>query len=229
MGVAIKIGEIAKERGITLKELSRRADIPYTTLYNAVKRDSKIDMETARKIAAALGTSVLELDPDVSERSKLKAFNELISLVAEDEANGNYQLSENSSDLNSIRLQLREKWIPSISAKYNVSPELLRTWVSYSGKDELSDEWSKNAIWIESTDKQKARWAFRKLPNDWRKETAINWQIEILKNRFKQNYNNAMFEALMQLYQDNDEYTKDLADRLEGLVYNLPATDPDKK
>ena len=76
---------------------------------------------------------------------------------------------------------------------------------------------------------QKARWAFRKLPNDWRKETAINWQIEILKNRFKQNYNNAMFEALMQLYQDNDEYTKDLADRLEGLVYNLPATDPDKK
>lgn len=96
MGVAIKIGEIAKERGITLKELSRRADIPYTTLYNAVKRDSKIDMETARKIAAALGTSVLELDPDVSERSELKAFNELISLVAEDEANGNYQLSENS-------------------------------------------------------------------------------------------------------------------------------------
>ena len=61
MGVAIKIGEIAKERGITLKELSRRADIPYTTLYNAVKRDSKIDMETARKIAAALGLSLIHI------------------------------------------------------------------------------------------------------------------------------------------------------------------------
>ena len=50
MGVATKIGEIAKKRKIPLKELSRRADIPYTTLYNAVKRDSKIDIETARKI-----------------------------------------------------------------------------------------------------------------------------------------------------------------------------------
>lgn len=221
MGVATKIGEIAKKRGIPLKELSRRADIPYTTLYNAVKRDSKIDIETARKIAAALGISVLELDPDACERSELKAFNELISLVAEDEVNGNYHFSD-SSDLNFIRTQLRDKWIPSVSAKYNVSPELLRAMVSYSGKDELSDEWSKDAIWLESTDKERARSAFRQLSNDWRKETAINWQIEILKNRFKQNYNNAVFEALMQLYQDNDAFTKELADRLEGLVYNLP-------
>lgn len=228
MGVATKIGEIAKKRGIPLKELSRRADIPYTTLYNAVKRDSKIDIETARKIAAALGISVLELDPDACERSELKAFNELISLVAEDEVNGNYHFSD-SSDLNFIRTQLRDKWIPSVSAKYNVSPELLRAMVSYSGKDELSDEWSKDAIWPESTDKERARSAFRQLSSDWRKETAINWQIEILKNRFKQNYNNAVFEALMQLYQDNDAFTKELADRLEGLVYNLPPKAPAEK
>jgi lambda repressor-like predicted transcriptional regulator len=228
MGVATKIGEIAKKRGIPLKELSRRADIPYTTLYNAVKRDSKIDIETARKIAAALGISVLELDPDACERSELKAFNELISLVAEDEVNGNYHFSD-SSDLNFIRTQLRDKWIPSVSAKYNVSPELLRAMVSYSCKDELSDEWSKDAIWPESTDKERARSAFRQLSNDWRKETAINWQIEILKNRFKQNYNNAVFEALMQLYQDNDAFTKELADRLEGLVYNLPPKAPAEK
>lgn len=228
MGVATKIGEIAKKRGIPLKELSRRADIPYTTLYNAVKRDSKIDIETARKIAAALGISVLELDPAAGERSELKAFNELISLVAEDEVNGNYHFSD-SSDLNFIRTQLRDKWIPSVSAKYNVSPELLRAMVSYSGKDELSDEWSKDAIWLKSTDKERARSAFQQLSNDWRKETAINWQIEILKNRFKQNYNNAVFEALMQLYQDNDAFTKELADRLEGLVYNLPSKAPTEK
>lgn len=228
MGVAAKIGEIAKKRGIPLKELSRRADIPYTTLYNAVKRDSKIDIETARKIAAALGISVLELDPDAGERSELKAFNELISLVAEDEVKGNYQFSD-SSDLNFIRTQLRDKWIPSVSAKYNISPELLRAMVSYSGKDELSDEWSKDAIWLESTDKERARRAFQQLSNDWRKETAINWQIEILKNRFKQNYNNAVFEALMQLYQDNDAFTKELADRLEGLVYNLLPNPPTEK
>ena len=228
MGVATKIGEIAKKRKIPLKELSRRADIPYTTLYNAVKRDSKIDIETARKIAAALGISVLELDPAAGERNELKAFNELISLVAEDEVNGNYHFSD-SRDLNFIRTQLRDKWIPSVSAKYNVSPELLRAMVSYSGKDELSDEWSKDAIWLESTDKERARSAFQQLSNDWRKETAINWQIEILKNRFKQNYNNAVFEALMQLYQDNDAFTKELADRLEGLVYSLPSKAPTEK
>lgn len=58
MGVAAKIGEIAKERGVALKELSRRVDVPYTTLYNAVKRDSKIDLETVNRIAKALNTDI---------------------------------------------------------------------------------------------------------------------------------------------------------------------------
>lgn len=49
MGVASKIGEIAKSKGIALKELSRQTDIPYTTLYNAVKRDSKMEFETVKK------------------------------------------------------------------------------------------------------------------------------------------------------------------------------------
>lgn len=64
MGVATKIGEIAKEKGITLKELSRRADIPYTTLYNAVRRDSKVDFDIACKISAALGVEWVDLYPD---------------------------------------------------------------------------------------------------------------------------------------------------------------------
>ena len=55
MGAAAKIGEIAKLKGIPLKEVSRRADIPYTTLYNAVKRDSKIELRTVQKAANALG------------------------------------------------------------------------------------------------------------------------------------------------------------------------------
>ena len=54
MGVAAKIGEIAKSKGIALKELSREIDVPYTTLYNAVKRDSKMEFETVQKIADAL-------------------------------------------------------------------------------------------------------------------------------------------------------------------------------
>ena len=91
MGVATKIGEIAKEKGIPLKELSRRTGIPYTTLYNAVKRDSKIDIETVRKIAAALGTSVLELDPNACENVEIKAAGELINLIASD---GKFSVNE---------------------------------------------------------------------------------------------------------------------------------------
>lgn len=63
MGVASKIGEFAKSKGIALKELSRQVDIPYTTLYNAVKRDSKMEFETVKKIAAALGVSWYEFYP----------------------------------------------------------------------------------------------------------------------------------------------------------------------
>lgn len=63
MGAAAIIGEIAKERDISLKELSRRVDIPYTTLYNAVKRDSKMDFETVQKIADALGVLWYNLYP----------------------------------------------------------------------------------------------------------------------------------------------------------------------
>ena len=60
MGIGAKIGEVAKEKGISIKELSRKINIPYTTLYHAVKRDSKIEYEIAVKVAGALGVSVDE-------------------------------------------------------------------------------------------------------------------------------------------------------------------------
>ena len=51
MGIGARIGELAKSKKISLKELSRRIDIPYTTLYHMVSRDSKVDLNTASKIA----------------------------------------------------------------------------------------------------------------------------------------------------------------------------------
>lgn len=61
MGVAKKIGAVAKEKDISLKKLSQIVGIPYTTLYHAVKRDSKVDANTVQKIAAALGMTPTEL------------------------------------------------------------------------------------------------------------------------------------------------------------------------
>lgn len=74
MSAAARIGELAKEKGIALKELSRRVDIPYTTLYNAVKRDSKMDFETVQRIAAALGVPWNELYSANEEDEDVKAW-----------------------------------------------------------------------------------------------------------------------------------------------------------
>lgn len=73
--------KIAQERKISLKELSRRAGIPYTTIYNMVKRDSsRVSPENLQKLADALGVGIGKLyglcsldevlkaaDPDVKE------------------------------------------------------------------------------------------------------------------------------------------------------------------
>ena len=54
--------KIAQERKISLKELSRRAGIPYTTIYNMVKRDSsRVSPENLQKLADALGVEIGKL------------------------------------------------------------------------------------------------------------------------------------------------------------------------
>lgn len=54
--------KIAQERKISLKELSRCAGIPYTTIYNMVKRDSsRVSPENLQKLADALGVEIGEL------------------------------------------------------------------------------------------------------------------------------------------------------------------------
>ena len=58
MGIGARIGELAKSKKISLKELSRRIDIPYTTLYHMVSRDSKVDLNTASKIADVLSIDI---------------------------------------------------------------------------------------------------------------------------------------------------------------------------
>ena len=58
MGIGARIGELAKSKKISLKELSRRIDIPYTTLYHMVSRDSKVDLDTASKIADVLSIDI---------------------------------------------------------------------------------------------------------------------------------------------------------------------------
>lgn len=56
------IGNLAKEKGINLRQLSIKADVPYNTLYAIVKRkSSRVDMETLLKIAKVLGVHLRDL------------------------------------------------------------------------------------------------------------------------------------------------------------------------
>lgn len=69
LGLGNRISYLVAKKGVSLKEVATKANIPYTTLYSMVKRDGKkVKYETLEKIAQALDISVndiLEI-PDAS-------------------------------------------------------------------------------------------------------------------------------------------------------------------
>ena len=68
MGVGNRIAQQCVNKGLSVRQLSLKADIPYSTLYSAIKRDSNgIDTATIKKIASALGVSWYELVSDEPE------------------------------------------------------------------------------------------------------------------------------------------------------------------
>lgn len=77
-----KIGIIAKERKISLRQISVDAGIPYNTLYSIVSRKSnRINNNALLKIASALGISVFELmDPEKCPDDFKKGVSEPIDI-----------------------------------------------------------------------------------------------------------------------------------------------------
>ena len=64
-----RIGELAKKKKINLHQLAQTAGISYNTLYSIVRRKSdKVDYDTVRKIATALGVSQIELSTGMNEQ-----------------------------------------------------------------------------------------------------------------------------------------------------------------
>lgn len=87
MGIGANIKNVAQKQGISLKELSRRAGIPYTTIYNMVKRDSnRVSPQNIQKIADALSVGAGELYGlrllDKTTNSKLKSLIPYIGRIA---------------------------------------------------------------------------------------------------------------------------------------------------
>lgn len=68
MGVGSRIEMLCADKGLSIRQLSLKSGVPYSTLYSAIKRDSNgIDTDTLKKIAAALGVSWYELLSDNPE------------------------------------------------------------------------------------------------------------------------------------------------------------------
>lgn len=62
MGVGLRLKEILRDRGITIKELAERANVPANTLYSITRRDSeRVDSVVLTRVANALNVDVCAL------------------------------------------------------------------------------------------------------------------------------------------------------------------------
>ena len=59
-----KLKKILDEKNISVRKIAKEAEIPPTTIYSIIKRDSNIRYDYALKIAKVLGVSALELCED---------------------------------------------------------------------------------------------------------------------------------------------------------------------
>lgn len=59
MGVGIRLKELLRDRGMTIKELAEQANVPANTLYSITRRDSeRVDFVVLNRIANALEVGV---------------------------------------------------------------------------------------------------------------------------------------------------------------------------
>lgn len=77
MGTGKRIGDECKRQGLTLRQLAIKADIPYSTLYSAVKRDSDgMTLELLKRISHALNMSLYSLaDFDLASEAVTEEIN----------------------------------------------------------------------------------------------------------------------------------------------------------
>lgn len=174
MGVAMKIGEKAREKDISLKELSRQVNIPYTTLYNAVKRDSKMDFRTVQKIAVALGMRWYELYLDSSDKEFSAApidYEKMIQnendqerlMAAADHVEVLQWNAEKQSGIiwgNDEKSRWLEEQIPMIAKVYRVEVDALR--------DILQSDFEPEPFRVKNMEEEELLSYFRKLNDNGR-------------------------------------------------------------
>lgn len=216
--IGAKIRELRKARGLTQKELGERAGIAEPTIrrYELGKLNPKF--ETVQKIAKALNVPEAFFYPidEQIETAKRKAKSELWAAETLARDNGK------PWDVPTYN-QERERVILDMSRRYSVAPEILFAFIP----QRTDDEYSKGAIYIDSTHegsaKSKARSLFNSLQSDVQKKAAVQIAIDDLWKRYGDKPI-PVFEQVLKAYEENDEHTLKLVEDLEALVYS-----PDKK
>ena len=115
--------------------------------------------------------------------------------------------------------QERERVILDMSRRYSVAPEILFAFIP----QRPDDEYSKGAIWIDSTPvgsaKKHAHDLFNSLQSDVQKKAAVQIAIDDLWGKYKGNPI-PVFEEIWNVYKDNDAAAIKLAEDLEALAYS---------
>lgn len=177
--IGAKIRELRKARGLTQKELGERAGIAEPTIrrYELGKLNPKF--ETVQKIAKALNVPEAFFYPidEQIETAKREAKSELWAAETLARDNGK------PWDVPTYN-QERERVILDMSRRYSVAPEILFAFIP----QRTDDEYSKGAIYIDSTHegsaKSKARNLFNSLQSDVQKKAAVQIAIDDLWNRY---------------------------------------------
>lgn len=218
MNIGEMIRNLRNAYGLTQKELAEKAGIATITLQQYERNKREPRKEVLSKIAVALNIPVEAFYPrkEEIEDAKREAKSELWAAETLARDNGK------PWDVPTYN-QERERVILDMSRRYSVAPEILFAFIP----QRPDDEYSKGAIYIDSTHegsaKNKARHLFNSLKSDIQKKAAVQIAIDDLWKRYG-NKPVPVFEQVLKAYEENDAHTLKLVEDLEALVYA-----PDKK
>lgn len=168
MGIGKRIERECINKGLNIRQLALKADVPYSTLYSAIKRDSSgIDMEALKRIAGALDVPWYDLasdDPQERERIFEKAYPPG-KLISEESVR---KWDERQEKKRQSEMEKQETWEASKAALYN-------QYMSYMSH--LSDETSQRNADYEKFARENE--IFRQILEDFRQLNEDGQQVAV--------------------------------------------------
>lgn len=212
MSLGKDIKRIRQQKGMTQAQLAAAVGTTTQNIsqYERGVRNPKIGM--IQRMAAALNISLDALDPVAAARKEL---TDSLFLMAS--ADGKSGKSWTISDW----VKNRDEQVKVIAEKHSIDSSILNNAVPTASS--LSTEFwalqNQAEDYLTLTSYSRAWNTYKEIPNDWRKDAAIQAAMDIVKKRYGADCNDKIFTAIMGLYHSEDEYLEELVKRLETLAY----------